>query len=289
MAVFQALIEITNKVDNYKDSKNLLLKNLKPFLIEFKKKELCLSKSKAKTEEFDEIILLRDFATDLWNEVIVHKINESKPTYQSQVLQKMLNRFLIQIKETLFLLSHDLGLSAISNVRLFMESFAITNYILDKGEIEAERFLDYGYYQEALDSKLELDPKFTAKYGERTKDNKFYFIPYGWCSEEKMTGEKLIKRINSDKVLDFYRLTCNYIHASPYSLMQVSKSSDPFFPIPKKTLINIVRVILFNFIMLVLNYTMNDSEKHPYLVLLTMFVPDLFNYTEEAEEIINNI
>lgn len=288
MAVFQVLIDITQQADNYKDSKNLLLKRLNPFLIDFKKTELCLSKTQSKIKDYDEVILLRDFATDLWNEVIVHKLNEIKPTYQAQVLQRMLNRFLIQIKETLFLLSHDLGLSAISNVRLFMESFAITKYILDKGEKEAERFLDYGYFQEALESKLELDPNFIAKYGERTKDNRFYSIPYGWCTEEKMTGEKLIKKIKSDVVLDFYRTTCNYIHASPYSLVQVSKSSDPFFPIPRIKLVKILRMILFNFIILTLNYTMNDTEKHPYLVLLTMFVPDLFSYTDEAKKIIRD-
>lgn len=250
MAVFQALIDIRGKADNYEDSKELLIKKLNGFLMDFKKEELCLTKSLAKIKDFDEVILLRDFATDLWNNIIVHKLNEGKPSYQSQVLQKMLNRLLIQIKETLFLLSHNLGLSAISNVRLFMEGFAITSYILEKGEEEAERFIDYGYYQQALESKLDLDPKFIAKYGEKTKDNKFYYIPYGWCTEDKITGEKLIKKIGVNEVLDFYRITCNYIHASPYSLIQVSNSTDPFFPISKQYLTRIVRVILFTLLCL---------------------------------------
>lgn len=282
MAVLQALIDITGKADNYEESKDLLLKKLNTFLMDFKKDELCLTKSQAKIKDFDEIILLRDFATDLWNNIIVHKLNEGKPSYQSQVLQKMLNRLLIQIKETLFLLSHNLGLSVISNVRLFMEGFAITNYILEKGEEEAERFIDYGYYQQALESKLDLDPKFIAKYGEKTKDNKFYYIPYGWCTEDKITGEKLIKKIGVNEVLDFYRITCNYIHASPYSLIQVSNSTDPFFPISKQYLTRIVRVILFYFIMLVLNFSMSDEEKHPYIVLLSMFTPDLFKFSGDV-------
>ena len=282
MAVFQALIDIRGKADNYEDSKELLIKKLNGFLMDFKKEELCLTKSLAKIKDFDEVILFRDFATDLWNNIIVHKLNEGKPSYQSQVLQKMLNRLLIQIKETLFLLSHNLGLSAISNVRLFMEGFAITSYILEKGEEEAERFIDYGYYQQALESKLDLDPKFIAKYGEKTKDNKFYYIPYGWCTEDKITGEKLIKKIGVNEVLDFYRITCNYIHASPYSLIQVSNSTDPFFPISKQYLTRIVRVILFYFIMLVLNFSMSDEEKHPYIVLLSMFTPDLFKFSGDV-------
>lgn len=282
MAVFQALIDITGKADNYEDSKELLIKKLNSFLMDFNKEELCLTKSQAKIKDFDEVILLRDFATDLWNNIIVHKLNEGKPSYQSQVLQKMLNRLLIQIKETLFLLSHNLGLSTISNVRLFMEGFAITSYILEKGEEEAERFIDYGYYQQALESKLDLDPKFIAKYGEKTKDNKFYYIPYGWCTEDKITGEKLIKKIGVNEVLDFYRITCNYIHASPYSLIQVSNSIDPFFPISKQYLTRIVRVILFYFIMLVLNFSMSDEEKHPYIVLLSMLTPDLFKFSGDV-------
>lgn len=276
MAVFKALIEITGKSDNYKEVKELLLKHLNSFLIDFKKNELLLSKSKCKVKDFDEVILLRDFATDLWNEVIVRKLVEIPATYQSQVLQKMLNRLLIQIKETLFLLSHDLGLSAISNVRLFMEAFAITKYILEKGEKEAEKFIDYGYYQEVLDSKLVLDPKFIKKYGEKSKYNKFYSIPYGWCSEEKISGEKLIKNIGSERILDFYRLTCNYIHASPYSLIHVSNSENPFFPISCQYLTKMVRIILFQFVILILDYCMDDVEKHPYNVLLSMLVPDLF-------------
>lgn len=282
MAVFQALIDITGKADNYEDSKELLIKKLNSFLMDFNKEELYLTKSQAKIKDFDEVILLRDFATDLWNNIIVHKLNEGKPSYQSQVLQKMLNRLLIQIKETLFLLSHNLGLSTISNVRLFMEGFAITSYILEKGEEEAERFIDYGYYQQALESKLDLDPKFIAKYGEKTKDNKFYYIPYGWCTEDKITGEKLIKKIGVNEVLDFYRITCNYIHASPYSLIQVSNSIDPFFPISKQYLTRIVRVILFYFIMLVLNFSMSDEEKHPYIVLLSMLTPDLFKFSGDV-------
>ncbi|MBO5729929.1 MAG: hypothetical protein J6R67_01920 [Treponema sp.] len=74
MAVFKALIEITGKGDNYKEVKELLLKHLNSFLIDFKKNKLLLSKSKCKVKDFDEVILLRDFATDLWNEVIVRKL-----------------------------------------------------------------------------------------------------------------------------------------------------------------------------------------------------------------------
>lgn len=282
MGVFKALIEISKKPGNYDEKKSQLLKKLDSFLIDFKKKDLSLTKSEAKSKDFDELILLIDFLTDLWNEIIVKKLNEECPTYRAKVLEKMLNRFLVQARETLFLLSHKLGLSAISNVRLFMEAFAITKHIIETSENEAKRFMDYGYYQQTLEEKSELDPRFIEEYGEKNKDNKFYSIPYGWCStEEKMTGEKLIKKIGSRDLLDFYRLTCNYIHASPYSLVQISNSDNPFFPIPCKVLVNIVRNTLFHFIILTINYCFSDDEKHPYHVLLSMLVPDLVKFKVE--------
>lgn len=187
----------------------------------------------------------------------------------------------MQTKETLFLLSNNLGLSAISNVRLFMESFAITKYIIDKGDKEAKRFMDFGYYQQLLDRKLPLTPELINEYGEKTP---FYIIPYGWCSEEKMNGTKLIERLKSPVLLDYYRLTCNYIHASPYSLIEITNAKDHFFPIPYAFLVRITRRCLFNFIKLVLSYTMSEEEQQPYLILLSMLSPELFN-KEERENV----
>ena len=276
MAVFNALIEITGKADNYEDSKKLLLKKMNKFLTEFKSSELLLPKSKSNNSDFDEIILLMDFAKDLWDEVIYPKLKEEECSKCDIVLGTMLNRFLMQIKETLFLLAHNLGLSAISNVRLFMESFAITNYILDKGDSEAKRFMDFGYYQQLLDRKMELTPELIKEYGEKTNKNKFYVIPYGWCSEDNINGTKLIEKLKSPALLDYYHLTCNYIHASPYSLIEITNAENHFFPIPYDFLVRIVRRCLFNFIILILNYKMTDAEKEPYIVLLSMLSPDLF-------------
>ena len=281
MAVFEALIAISKNGDTFSEAKELLLTELKPYIRDFKIQELKLSKDELKNTEFDESILLRDFAADLWNNVLLKKINQKPTSYCSNVLEKMLNRMLIQTKETIFLLSNEMGLSAISNARLFMESFAIVKYIIKKGEMEAERFVDYSYYQEALDKKMPLDPKFINKYGENNGKNPFYAIPYGWCSAKKMTGEKLIKKLGIPDLLDYYRLTCNYIHASPYSLIHISKSKDPRFPMPKEFLIKIVNILLYGFIMLLLDYYLNDAEKHPYLGILDMLAPDMFINGEE--------
>lgn len=275
MAVFQALIDITGKADNYEDSKELLIKKLNSFLMDFKKKELCLSKSQAKIKDFDEVILLRDFATDLWNEILMPELREKKSNPCNSVIQGLLNRFLIQVRETLFLLAHDMGLSAISNVRLFMESYAIIKYIIDKGDSEAERFMDYYHYQYCLATKTELKPEFIKKHGERTKDNPFYSIPYGWCSEEKMKGEKLISRLQSPKLLDNYHLTCNYIHASPYSTYHVSIADDPLSPITSSFLIDCIRKILFDLMNLLLDYYFDEAERESYKILLSKLVPDL--------------
>lgn len=282
MAVFQALIDITNKGSNYEDSKELLLKKLDKFLVTFKSNELKLTKRQKQYHDFDEIILLIDFAKDLWDEIIFPKIKKDDKC--GIILGKMLGRFLMQTKETLFLLSNNLGLSAISNVRLFMESFAITKYIIDKGDKEAKRFMDFGYYQQLLDRKLPLTPELINEYGEKTPDNNFYYIPYGWCSEEKMNGTKLIEKLKSPVLLDYYRLTCNYIHASPYSLIEITNSEDHYFPIPYDFLIRITRRCLFNFIKLVLSYTMTEEEQKPYLILISMLSPELFN-KEESENV----
>lgn len=282
MAVFQALIDITNKVSNYENSKELLLKKLDKFLVTFKSNELRLTKKQKQYHDYDEIILLIDFAKDLWDEIILPKIDNNDKC--GIILGKMLGRFLMQTKETLFLLSNNVGLSAISNVRLFMESFAITKYIIDKGDKEAKRFMDFGYYQQLLDRKLPLTPELINEYGEKTSDNSFYYIPYGWCSEEKMNGTKLIERLKSPILLDYYRLTCNYIHASPYSLIEITNAEDHYFPIPYDFLIRITRRCLFNFIKLVLSYTMSEEEQQPYLILLSMLSPELFN-KEESENV----
>lgn len=275
MAVFEALSKIANKANDNHDAKELLIKNLSKFLLEFKKEELKLSKSKCKNHEFDEIILLRDFATDLWNFILMPKLCEGKHSSCDSVIQGILNRLLIQVKETVFLLAHDMGLSAISNVRLFMESYAIIKYIIDKGDSEAERFMDYYHYQYCLATKTDLKPEFIEKHGERTKDNPFYSIPYGWCSEEKMKGEKLIARLQSPELLDNYHLTCNYIHASPYSTYHVSIADAPLSPITSSFLIDCIRKILFDLMNLLLDYYFEESERKPYKILLSMLVPDL--------------
>lgn len=275
MAVFEALIEIKDKVNNYQDIKELFSKKLSKFLLDFKKEELKLPKSKCKNHEFDEIILLRDFATDLWNEILLPKLREEKHSSCDSVIQGVLKRLLIQVKETVFLLAHDMGLSAISNVRLFMESYAIIKYIIDKGDSEAERFMDYYHYQYCLATKTELKPEFIKKHGERTKDNPFYSIPYGWCSEEKMKGEKLISRLQSPELLDNYHLTCNYIHASPYSTYHVSIADDPLSPITSSFLIDCIRKILFDLMNLLLDYYFDEAERESYKILLSMLVPDL--------------
>lgn len=278
MGVLEALIKITqNDIVDFETAQNALLKELKMFLAWYKKKVLELKNSKAQNKDFDEIILLKDFITDLWNEILSKELQSS---YTCSVLEKMLNRFVIQTQETLYLIGHDKGLSAISNVRLFIEALAITNYVMTNGEKEAERFVDYSYYQETLVEKKELDPKFIEKYGDKIK-NSFYSIPYGWCSEEKMTGEKLVKKLNSNALVDYYRLTCNYIHASPYSLIHISDAKNPFFPIPAETLIRIIKIALFQFITYVLDFTLSDEQKHPYLVLLKMIVPDLLKIDGE--------
>ena len=99
-----------------------------------------------------------------------------------------------------------------------------------------------------------------------------------------MNGTKLIEKLKSPVLLDYYRLTCNYIHASPYSLIEITNSEDHYFPIPYDFLIRITRRCLFNFIKLVLSYTMTEEEQHPYLILLSMLSPELFN-KEECENV----
>lgn len=282
MAVFQALIDITGKADNYEDSKELLIKKLNSFLMDFKKEELCLTKSQAKIKDFDEVILLRDFATDLWNEILMPELREKKSNPCNSVIQGLLNRFLIQVRETLFLLAHNMGLSAISNVRLFMESYAITKYIIDKGDAEAQRFMDYYHYQYCLATKTELKPDFIEKYGERTKSNHFYSIPYGWCSDEKVTGEKLISKVGSAELLDNYHLTCNYIHASPYSTYHVVVADDPTSPISSLFLIDCIRKVTFDLLHLLLEYYFDEKKRKPYMILLSMLVPDLNSIKTEV-------
>lgn len=280
MAVFETLFKIKNNTKNIQDIPKLLIDALQDFLQEFKKEELKLSHTKIDITDFDKVILLRDFGTELWNEILSPELNKNEITACASVIEKMLNRVLIQTKETLFLLGNDMGLSAIFNVRLFMEAYAITKYIIEKGEEEAIRFIDFSNYQHSLAAKNKLDFNLIKKYGEKSKSNKFYSIPYGWCSEEKITGEKLIKKTGNKDLLYFYRLTCNYIHASPFSLIQISNSSNPFFPIPSEILLKIVKFVLCNFLLLILNYCMKEERKRIYIWILSMLVPELIQIQE---------
>ena len=89
MGVLEVLIKITqNDIVDFETAQNALLKELKMFLAWYKKKVLELKNSKAQNKDFDEIILLKDFITDLWNEILSKELQSS---YTCSVLEKMLN------------------------------------------------------------------------------------------------------------------------------------------------------------------------------------------------------
>ena len=85
-----------------------------------------------------------------------NKLNKNEITACASVIEKMLNRVLIQTKETLFLLGNDMGLSAIFNVRLLMEAYAITKYIIENfsADYPSIKVLNWNEFEELFSPKI---------------------------------------------------------------------------------------------------------------------------------------
>lgn len=124
-----------------------------------------------------------------------------------------------------------------------LESYSISKYLMAADDLESDRFQDFGIVQEC---KIQnTDPKIKLKEKKYTDDFYNAKSDFAWISDKKVrTSVDLINRIEIEKIKDWYKFYCKYVHASPYScgkILQMNQSSlkndNAYMPIEMNKLI----------------------------------------------------
>lgn len=215
-----------------------------PLMDIYKKKYLDLSKKNNADANINSLLFMNLLLQDC-AEYIADNQSEIKKTHQFRLgaIGKISFRFIEITDENLALLRNGFGTSVISNLRLMLESYSISKYLMAADDLESDRFQDFGIVQEC---KIQnTDPKIKLKEKKYTDDFYNAKSDFAWISDKKVrTSVDLINRIEIEKIKDWYKFYCKYVHASPYScgkILQMNQSSlkndNAYMPIEMNKLI----------------------------------------------------
>lgn len=215
-----------------------------PLMDIYKKKYLDLSKKNNANANINSLLFMNLLLQDC-AEYIADNQSEIKKTHQFRLgaIGKISFRFIEITDENLALLRNGFGTSVISNLRLMLESYSISKYLMAADDLESDRFQDFGIVQEC---KIQnTDPKIKLKEKNYTDDFYNAKSDFAWISDKKVrTSVDLINRIEIEKIKDWYKFYCKYVHASPYScgkILQMNQSSlkndNAYMPIEMNKLI----------------------------------------------------
>lgn len=234
-----------------------------------------------KEKSLDRLIILRMFAYELWQDILA-KDPKGRVTY---VIEEALLRAEIATDENIALIGSGYGVGAASNLRQMLESLAIVKYIWSKGESEAERFQDHAEYQSSdiLQERIII---------EKYKDEPSFCTPYGWISDKENNSlAKLIKLLNNEDYNGMYKLCCNLIHASSFSMELVmslnhKRQGCDYFPLGFEETIRLNETILVDFLMFLIDTYFDNTrpifpgmdgftEQRIYKILLKSIVDNM--------------
>lgn len=195
---------------------------------------------------------------------------EIKRTHQFRLgaIGKISIRLIEITDENIALLKNGFGTSVISNLRLMLELYAISKYLMGCDDLESDKFQDFGIVQECRIQGT--DPK--SKLKAKNYPDDFYTSKseYAWSSDKSIKNVKdFIVRLKMDNIKDWYKYYCKYVHASPYScgkihqLNQKSWSKDnAYMPIDMKNLIQQNKYYTVLFIELISdNFILDETIK----------------------------
>lgn len=215
-----------------------------PLMDIYKKYYLDLSKKNNADANINSLLFMNLLLQDC-AKYIADNQSEIKKTHQFRLgaIGKISFRFIEITDEILALLRNGFGTSVISNLRLMLESYSISKYLMAADDLESDRFQDFGIVQEC---KIQnTDPKIKLKEKNYTDDFYNAKSDFAWISDKKVrTSVDLINRIEIEKIKDWYKFYCKYVHASPYScgkILQMNQSSlkndNAYMPIEMNKLI----------------------------------------------------
>lgn len=215
-----------------------------PLMDIYKKYYLDLSKKNNADANINSLLFMNLLLQDC-AKYIADNQSEIKKTHQFRLgaICKISFRFIEITDENLALLRNGFGTSVISNLRLMLESYSISKYLMAADDLESDRFQDFGIVQEC---KIQnTDPKIKLKEKKYTDDFYNAKSDFAWISDKKVrTSVDLINRIEIEKIKDWYKFYCKYVHASPYScgkILQMNQSSlkndNAYMPIEMNKLI----------------------------------------------------
>ncbi|MBQ3642489.1 MAG: hypothetical protein IJJ71_13355 [Treponema sp.] len=272
MQIIEQVLKLfmTTDSEKYSDLEihKLLLKTVSPTVKQYKKSNKQHQSLFQKDENIDRLIVLRCFAFELWNSIIQGKLHNEIYGRRINVIETALLRCEIATDENIALFTNGYGLSAMSNLRLMLEAFSISKYLWKKGENEAKRFQDYREYQ-----KSEFDG---TKADIEDKHDESFYKPYGWISEPELRSlSHLVKELKNAKYDELFKISNNYVHATPYSLEKVWELNHKrmgYFPIDLSELIRLNEFILTDFLCFVVDRFVESDEKDFYKLFLKIIV-----------------
>ena len=150
-----------NKIDLSKiENLESLMKTYPPMDL-YKKYHLNLSEKNNNDENLNSLLFMNLLFQDCSNYIAANQ-SEIKKTHQFRLgaIGKISFRLIEITDENLALLRNGFGTSVISNLRLMLESFSISKYLMSAEDIESDKFQDFGIVQECkihnTDSKKKL-------------------------------------------------------------------------------------------------------------------------------------
>lgn len=269
MSIINQILNLFSSKDseNYSDFQihKLLQNAVKPTVKQYKNSHKLQF---LKDENVERLIILRCFAFELWDLIIHGELRNEIYGRRINVIETALLRCEIASDENITLFANGYGLSAMSNLRLMLESLALSKYLWEKGEEEAKRFQDYMEFQKS-------DFEGTPPKMEDEHDEAFFKI-YGWISDKEFNSfSKLVRKMGNADYDELLKISNNYIHATPYSLEKVwemNHKQKGYFPIDLSHMIRLNERILVDFLLFVLDCFIDSEEKEIYKLFIKIIV-----------------
>lgn len=258
------------------EKKNMILNsadsNLEPYI----KYHSNIEKESLQNPKIKKLILMRLFSDEIWNVIVKNDFSHKKEFGRRiNVIGNTYHRMLVNTDENICLFRKKYGLSIISNLRMMLECLAIAKYIWDAGEDGAIRFQDYA---------TKIGAKISGKNPKEILKNKYtgdklFSKPNGWILDKKFRNlHDLIKNLHNKNYNNLYKFSCEYVHASPYSVQKLSElnqelevNPDAYFPLGFDNEINLNIYLIYDYTEFVINHFMPDTEeKEAYGILANL-------------------
>lgn len=257
-----------NNLENLNDEEkrikilNSANSSLKPYI----KYHSNIEKQSIQNPKIKKLILMRLFSDEIWNIIVRNDFSHKKEFERRiNIIGNAYHRMLISTDENICLFEKKYGLSIVSSLRMMLECLAIAKYIWDVGEDGAIRFQDYATKIGAKLSKKNPNEILKDKYtGDKT-----FLKPNGWILDKKFKNlHDLIKNLKNKDYNNLYKFSCEYVHASPYSIQklvelnkELQESPNAYFPLGFDNEINLNTLLIYDYTEFVINHFLPDSKE----------------------------